>query len=450
VGKPGKLRAQFQRTLRRDLWLTLGPALLLVALAFAATFLFVKPAPPRSLTLATPGDEGGSRYFARRYQQILARDGVTVTLRPSAGSVSNIQLLDDARSDVDVAFVQSGTAGMEKADGLISLGSLTYTPLWVFHRGEHVEDLRGLAGKRIGVGKPESGTHALALTLLAANGVTANRASLLPLGREDAVKALQEGSLDAAFLVSPADAPILKKLATTPGIRLLSFSRADAYVRRYPYLVKRVLPRGIFDLGKDVPSADVILIAPTANLVARSTLHPALAYLLMRAASEVHGGAGLLADAGEFPAPLEAGVRLSREAKRYYEAGVPLLQRYLPFWAASLVDRLWVMLVPIIAVVVPLGRAVPAAYRWRIRSRVFKWYAQLKEIELQLDEEPDRAQLQDMLRRLEEAERAVNQIPTPLAYAENLYIFREHIDIVRRRLVRRLAGIPESTDPLAS
>ncbi len=252
------------------------------------------------------------------------------------------------------------------------------------------------------------------------------------------------------FLASPAEAPAIKKLAATPGIGLISFARADAYVRRFPYLSKVVLPRGVFDLAADVPARDVTLLSPTANLLARDTLHPALAYLLLRIATEVHGNAGMLAHAGEFPAPREAGFPLSTVARRYYQAGVPFLQRYLPFWAANLVDRLWVILVPIIAVLVPLGRAVPALYRWRVRSRVFRWYARLKQIELALEENPGPQVLEDMLKRLDETERAVNQIPTPLAYAENLYFFREHVDVVRRRIARRLSTQSQAAGPAAS
>jgi hypothetical protein len=266
------------------------------------------------------------------------------------------------------------------------------------------------------------------------------------LGREESIEQLKQEKLDAVFLVAPAESPAIQKLAAVPGVHVLSFARADAYTRRYTYLTRHVLPRGVFDLAADVPAGDVTLVAPTANLVARDSLHPALAYLLLRAASEVHGTAGMLDKTGEFPAPLETGFPLSSEARRYYESGVPLLQRYLPFWAANLVDRLWVMLVPIIAVVVPLVRAVPALFLWRVRSRIVRWYARLKEIELQLDENPDREALGHMLRRLDEAEREVNRIPIPLSYSENLYYFREHIEVVRRRLLRRLADAP--TTPL--
>jgi TRAP transporter TAXI family solute receptor len=442
--KTDTIKEQLRRTSRRDLWLTLVPTALIIAAAFAGTFYFVKPAPPKRLVIATAQDEGGFRYFARKYQEVLTRHGVTLEIRPTKGSVSSMELLSVNDAGVDVAFVQGGTVGGEKAARIVSLGSLSYVPLWVFYRGEPIDDVRGLKGRRIAVGSAESGTRALSLTLLAANGVDQAPTELLPLERDAAIEQLKQGGIDAVFLVAPAEAPAIQKLAATPGVRLLSFTRADAYVRKYPYLSKLVLPRGVFNLAADVPERDVVLLAPTANLLARDTLHPALAYLLMRAASEIHGGAGLLDRSGEFPAPLETGFPLSGEARRYYQAGVPLLQRYLPFWAANLVDRLWVMLVPIIAVVVPLGRAVPALYQWRIRSRIFRWYARLKEIELQLEENPGREMLEDMLKRLEETERAVNRIPIPLSYAENLYFFREHIEVVRRRLVRQLSEAPES------
>jgi TRAP-type uncharacterized transport system substrate-binding protein len=416
----------------------------IIAAAFAVTLFFVKPAPPNRLTVAIAPEEGGSRYYARRYQEVLKRHGITLDVRQTGGSLTNVQLLADPNSGVDVAFVQSGTEAGERAASVVSHGSVSYIPLWVFHRGETIDDVRELRGRRIAVGAPESGTRALAVTLLGATGADKGGTDLLPLEREAAIEQIQRGEIDAVFLVAPAEAPAVKKLAAAPGVKLISFARADAYVRRFPYLSKLILPRGVFDLSADLPERDVVLLAPTQNLIARDTLHPALAYLLLRTATEVHGSAGMLVHAGEFPAPREAGFPLSSVARRYYQAGVPFLQRYLPFWAANLVDRLWVMLVPIIAVVVPLGRAVPALYRWRVRSRVFRWYARLKQIELQLEENPGRQALDEMLERLDETERAVNQIPTPLAYAENLYFFREHVDVVRRRIIRRLATPSEA------
>ena len=430
-----------RRIVRRDFWIAVGPPLLLVAAAFGVTLFFVKPAPPKKITMAIAPDEGGSRYYARRYQEILKRSGVTLDVRQTNGSLANVRAL--AEGGADVAFVQSGTAG-QSGGHVLSLGSVAYVPLWVFYRGAVIEDVRDLKGRRIAVGGAESGTRALAATLLAAGGADKPPTELLPIEREAAIEQLKKGEVDAVFIVSPAEAPFIQKLTATPGIQLLSFQRADAYVRRFPYLSKFVLPRGVFDLAADVPASDVTLISPTASLLARDDLHPALAYLLLRTATEVHSSAGMLAKMREFPAAREAGFPLSSEAVRYYQAGVPFLQRYLPFWAANLVDRLWVILVPIIAVAVPLGRIVPALYRWRVRSRVFRWYGRLKQIELQLEENPARPKLEEMLERLDETERAVNQIPTPLAYTDNLYFFREHVEVVRRRITRRLSNDQES------
>jgi TRAP-type uncharacterized transport system substrate-binding protein len=434
-----KLKDQFRRTLRRDMWIAVAPVALVIGIAFVATFYFIKPAPPKKLVLAMATDEGGFRYYARKYQEALAKHGITLELRQTKGSVTSVGLLADEDSGVDVSFVQSGTDTAEKTESIVSLGSLSYIPLWVFYRGEPIDDVRALGGKRIAVGPEESGTRALALKLLAINGVDKAPTELFPFTRDEAVEKLKQGQLDAVFLVSPAESPMIKRLTAEPGVHLLSFARAEAYTRRFPFLSKHVLPQGVFDLAADVPARDVVLLAPTANLLAKDSLHPALAYLLMRTASEFHGSAGMLDRLGEFPAPLEAGFPLSSEARRYYESGVPFLQRYLPFWAANLVDRLWVMLVPVIAVLLPLVRAVPAMFLWQVRRRLFRWYASLKEIELQLEESPGLEMLEDMLKRLDEAERAVNRIPTPLAYAENLYFFREHIDVVRRRLLRKLA-----------
>jgi hypothetical protein len=185
-----------------------------------------------------------------------------------------------------------------------------------------------------------------------------------------------------------------------------------------------------------VPARDVTLISPTANLLALERLHPALAYLLMRAASEIHGGAGLLNKAGEFPAPLNSEFPLSAGAMRYYKSGPTFLQRYLPYWAAVLVDRWWITLLPVLALMVPLGRIVPAVYRWRARWRIYRWYAKLKEVELELDldENSTAEKLTDLLTRLDQIERAVNRINTPLAYTDNLYAFRQNVNLVRQQV----------------
>jgi TRAP transporter TAXI family solute receptor len=439
-------RFQFRTWSRRDLLVALAPAVLLTVAAFAVAFYFVQPAPPKKLVMASGQKEGRYGYYAKQYKAFLARNGITLELHPSSGAVQNMALLMDPNSGVDVAFIQGGTGFGANAPDLESLGSLYYEPLWVFHRGPPIKDLDGLRGKRIAIGAEESGTRALALQLLAMNGAVLPPTQLLPLGGKEGEEQLTKGKIDALLLVAPADTGVVARLAATRGIHLLSLERAEAYTRLFPYLTKLVLPHGVFDLAQDVPSHDVVLVAPTANLIARDSLHPALAYLLMRAATEIHSGSGVFDREREFPAPRDSGFPLSDVAARYYKSGPPLLQRYLPFWAANLIDRLWVVLVPILAISIPLVRLVPPLYRWRVRSRIYRWYGRLKEIELQLDDKADAETLEGFLKRLEDIEHSVNRIPTPLAYFENLYGFRAHIDLVRQRIAKRLARRREDVD----
>ena len=432
-------RKKFKDISRRDLWLTITPVVLIALAAFVCAFRFVEPAPPDSIVISTGAVDGGYHMFALRYREILARDGVKVELRPSAGSQENVSRLLDEKSDVEVGFLQGGSAFSTNAPDLVSLGSIYYEPLWVFYRGPEIHDFGALQGRKLAIGPEESGTRALALQLLAVNAAVMPPTMLLPESGQHAADLLLQGKLDAVLLVAPPESPLVEQLISAPGIRLLSLDRADAYTRRFPSLTRLTLPQGVFDFVKNVPARDVTLISPTANLLAVDGLHPALAYLLMRAASEVHGGAGLLHKAGEFPAPLNSEFPLSAEATRYYKSGPPFLQRYLPYWAAVLVDRLWLTLLPVLALLVPLGRIVPAVWRWRARSRIYRWYAKLKEVELNLDEQSPAEKLTELLTQLNQIESAVNRINTPLAYTDNLYAFRQNVNLVRQRVRDQLA-----------
>lgn len=433
------IRKTLQRISSRDLWMAATPVAIALGLAIMVAMFFIEPGPPRRIVMSTGAVDDGYHIYGQRYKEILARDGVTVELRTSAGSQENVTRLLDEGADVEVGFFQGGSAFAANAPGLVSLGSIYYEPLWVFYRGAPVHDFGGFKGKRLAIGPEESGTRALALQLLAVNATVMPPTVLSPESGQRAMEMLLAGTIDAQFLVAPADSPIVEKLVSAPGIRLLSLDRAEAYARRFPYLTRLTLPRGVFDFIGNVPAADVTLVSPTANLLARDTLHPALAFLLMRAATEIHGNAGLLSKAGEFPAPLNAEFPLSSEAQRYYKAGPPFLQRYLPYWVAVLVDRLWIVLLPALALLVPLTRIIPPIYRWRVRSRIYRWYARLKEVELALDEEQGEEKLEELLERLDKVEQSVNRINTPLAYSDNLYLFKQNVDLVRARVRWRLA-----------
>lgn len=414
---------------------------MLVIAAFWLAFQFVRPAPPRSFVLSS-GAEGGAYYlFAQRYRDILARDGVTVELRPSAGSIENLERLADPGSGVGAALVQAGVSLPDQDAGLMSLGSIYYEPLWIFYRGKTERGrLNDLIGQRVAIGPEGSGTRALALQLMRAVGAKDPDTRLEALGGNAAADALAAGTLDAAFFVASPDAPVIERLLREPDIKIMSLQNAEAISRRFPFLTVLKLPQGVIDLGAVVPARDIDLLATTATLVVRDDFHPALAVLLLNAATELHTRAGILQRHGEFPSARESEFPLSAEAQRYYKTGPPFLQRYLPFWVANLIERLVVLLVPLFAVLVPATRVLPALYQWRVRSRVFRWYGEIKYLETELAEQPDREHALAMLERLNEIEQAVDRTPVPKAYADYAYNLRVHIDLVRRRTARVAHG----------
>ena len=440
------IRKWFRQVSKRDLWLAVAPVMVVVVLALVLAFHFAEPGPPDRLVMATGAAEDGYHMFAQRYKEILARDGVTVELRISAGSQENVSRLLDENSDVEVGFFQGGSAFAANAPSLRSLGSIYFEPLWVFYRGAEIRDFGGLKGKRLAIGPEESGARALALQLLAVNATVMPPTALLPESGLKANEMLLQGELDAVFIVGPPESPLVEQLVSAKGIRLLSLERAEAYTRRFPYLTRLTLPRGVFDFVTNNPTLDVTLVSPTANLLIRETLHPALAFLLMRAAREIHGNAGLLNKIGEFPAPLNSEFPLSSEAERYYTTGPPFLQRYLPYWIAVMVDRLWIVMLPVLALLVPLTKIIPPLYRWRVRSRIYRWYARLKELELELDDNPPPEKVKEFLERLDQIEGAVNRINTPLAYSDNLFAFRQNVNLVRQRVGARFGLERRSRD----
>ena len=333
---------------KRDLILFLIPALLLVAVAAWLTAKSSRLAPPHTIRITSGADGSSYRKFADKYKAIIERYGVKVEVLPSAGAIENLRRLADRSAKVDVGFVQGGVKEGIDVTGLVSLGSIAEQPLIVYYRApEPVERLSELRGQRLAIGMAGSGTHALAMKLLGASNMTGPPTTLIELAGDKAAAALIAGQADAIFIVGDAATPaLMQKMRSTPGIRLLSFRQAEAYTRKFQFLSKLTLPEGALDLEHDYPAEPVQLVGPTVELVARDTLHPALSDLLISAAREVHGGPGLFRNAGEYPAPLARDFPLSHNAERYYKSGEQFLYKWLPFWLASLLDRLLVVLVP--------------------------------------------------------------------------------------------------------
>ena len=430
-----KFRAQFVSF--RDLLATAWPIVLVSLIGFVVAYQFVEPAPPGRIRLSTGSDSGAYFTYGKRYAELLAARGIVLEVLPSAGSQQNIERLH--RGEVDVAFVQGGvrqTLAEDEESALRSLGSVSYEPVWVFYRSDRrLDRLHQLRGKRIAVGEEGSGIRGLALQLLEANKISAGTQNLVPVAGFDAAQALQRGEIDAAFIVAAPEAPVVQRLLQMPGVRVMNFIQADAYTRRFPFLAKVVLPRGVVDLVRDVPPRDTVLLATTANVVVHEETHPALVSLLMQAMAEVNGKSGFFHNAGEFPAYKDRSFELSGEAQRYYKSGPPLLQRYLPFWLAVLVERLFVLIVPGVVLLLPLIRMAPSLYRWRVRSRIFQCYGNLKFLENELRSHYDPARHADYLLRLDRIEEDAYARNIPLAFSDLLYTLREHINLVRHRLL---------------
>ena len=424
----------------RDIIFVALPSLLLIAGAFWLAAQFIKPAPPDRVIVSTGGEGGAYQRFAARYKDVLARYGITLVEKTSAGSTENLERLRNREFEVDAAFIQGGTARPGEEDELVSLGDFYYEPLWIFYREATVhggDKLLDLKGKRVAVGGAGSGTHHLAMELLAANGIDATNTKLVEAGGLGLVERLQKNEVDAVFVVGPTQSSLVWTLLYTPGVRLMSLVHAEAYTRRFPYLARLTLPRGAIDLTQDIPPHDVQLVSPMATLLVREDTHPALVDLLMQAASEVHGGPGVFQKPGEFPRAGHSEFPLSKESERYYKSGKPFLQRYLPFWAATLIDRMVVMLVPLLAVLVPLFKFAPQIYGWRVRSRIYRRYGELKFLENEVNEDPGRHSRDEWLEKLDSIEADASRIRTPLTFSDMLYTLRGHIDLVRDMILRR-------------
>jgi TRAP-type uncharacterized transport system substrate-binding protein len=433
-----RVQAMFMETFGLGRGTTLSTIIFICLVVIIATFWFIHSAPPDTIIITSGDDDTRFAKTAEKYQKILARNGVKLKILKSEGSLENLERLDNPSFRVDVGFVQTGVAKGQNIDKLVSLGSISYEPLYIFYRSSKpLELLSQFNGKRVAIGEDGTGTHVLALELLAMNGIKPGGTTpLLEMDDEDAEKALREGKIDAAFMMGDsASTETLHDLLHAPGIRLFDFSQADAYSRRIGYLNKIVLPKGSFDFGKNIPDHDISLISPTVELIARSDLHPALSDLLLEAATEVHSRAGLTHKRGEFPVMLEHEYRISPDAVRFYKSGKSFFYRYLPFWMASLLSRILVVFLPMILVLIPGLKSIPAIFRWRMKLRIYRWYRLLLVVEQDLIAHLTPEKRTELSERLDHLEEEVNKTKVPASFADQFYVLRGHISFVRERLM---------------
>ncbi len=425
----------------RDLLLSAGPLAFLAVGLVALAYWWLQPNPPRRVTLATGPAQSAYAEFGQRYRKALAADGIDVVLLESEGSSANLQLLRDGAADL--AFVQGGTGELQPGDieELESLGSLFVEPIWLFYREDaarrvaangRLTSLAQLRGLRVNVGTPGSGVPTLMDKLLEANRVDPARVRRTQLGQTPATVDFLAGRLDALVFASAPESLMVQMLLQTPGVRLMDFPQNEAYGRRFPFLTPVTLPRGVADLAANVPPSDVRLVASTTSLLARDGTHPALLQLFAQAAQTLHGGAGWFNRARDFPNTRHSELPIAAEGDRAINGSPPLLQRYLPFWLANLIERMWLVLGVLLAAMLPLSRIVPPLYQFRVRSRVFRWYGRLREIEDEM--EAGQSTPEALRTQLDRLEAQVEKVSVPLSYAEELYALRNHIHLVRRKL----------------
>jgi TRAP transporter TAXI family solute receptor len=434
-----RIHASIMETFGLSSGMSLLATLLIGPLVVFAVFWFFHSAPPHTVTL-TSGPPGSSFDLAAvKFRDLLKKEGVNVKILTSEGSEQNLERLQNSSGGVDIGFVQGGVTNAANSNKVVSLGSVAFQPMMVFYRGSApLQLLSQLKGKRLVIGPPGSGDRSLALTLLALNGISNNAsATFVDLDSAAAAKALSEGSVDAIFLMGDsASTEVMRNLLHSQSIHLFDVTQADGYVRRITYLSKLDLPKGSIDFGNDIPDHDVALVGPTVELLARSDLHPALSDLVLDAAKQVYGKPGIFRRAGEFPAALEHDFPLSADALRFYKSGKGFFYRYLPFWMASLVNRILVAFVPLALVLVPALRLIPQFFKWRIQVRMFRWYRSLLSLEKEVQTKQARIQPEKFLSRLDKIEIAVNKMKVPASFADQFYNLRGHIAFVRNRIVQ--------------
>jgi len=423
--------------------ISIGLLLAISLVAATLAFVFLNSAPPSTLTMSS-GPAGSSfATNAERYRKILAREGVSLKVLPSQGSRDNLARLSNPKAGVDVGFVVGGETAASGVGHLVSLGSLSYQPLMIFYRGRVRTLISDFKQSRIDIGLEGSGASALAQTLLDANGIKAGDGTQVGhRAPEASIQALLDGKIDAVFAMSDSTpSTLMRQLLRDEDIHLFNFVQAEGYTHRITYLNRLVMPRGAIDFGEDIPPQDVSLIAPTVELVARDSLHPALSDLLLEAAREIHGRAGMFKKSGEFPAPIEHDFAISPDASRYYASGRGFLYRSFPFWIASLIERVIAIVVPLTIILVPGFKIAPAVFRWRVVSRIYRWYAVLQHIERDSYERPlDAARCEELLHRLGQVEATVTKLSVPPAFGDLLYGLRSHIEVVRASLLARRAA----------
>ena len=426
--------------LYREFWVVLSPGLFVTVVGFILALSFVGSPPPKTLRFASGSSWGAYNKYAQLYKQELAGQGLNIEVLETKGSTENLKLLVEGKADI--AFVQGGIKSPDPNVHLLCLGSVYYEPLWVFVKGDKpVTTLAELSGKRVAIGPEGSGTRAIAVEMLE-DAEVMHDVDTLDAGGETAEKMLHEGRADAVFFIGSPTIPAIKRLLRAPGIQLMQFRHAKALERRHQFLSTLPLYEGVVDLKHNIPDRDIQLLAPAATLVVREGFHKALPSVILSAAKDIHGQGSMLNEAGAFPSPLFCSFPIDTEAKHYYERGLSLLYRHLPFYVASGLDRMGILLLPFVGLLVPIIRLLPPVYNWTMKRKIYQRYRMLQRLENKVGLIPH----EDLIHELSEIEAAAKKLASmPPAYGADIYALRSNLERVRDRIHASQGGTPKLT-----
>jgi TRAP-type uncharacterized transport system substrate-binding protein len=437
------------RRLWKPLVIVLPPAAVVLAVLYII-YRLVDPLPPRHLAIAAGAPGSGYDNFARQYARILARHGVELEIRNSAGAVEDLDLLRDGASGVQAALTTFGVTQPTDADTLYSLGGIFDAAIFIFYRNaEPTTVFAQFRGKRLSIGVPGTALRSLMLEVFKATDAIDASTQLLDLDYTQPIDALIAGEIDVAIFPSRLDGSLLHRALGAPEIRLMNVAQAEAIAKTVAGLKHVVLWRGLIDLSRDIPNSDIDLLASRNRLLVRKDLHPALQYLLLEAMREVHWPAGPFNRLGEFPAEQPNDLPLSPTAEAFYRSGPTFWQRYTSFWLTSLLNRIVFFVIPVVAAMIPvIGFALPF-YRWLHIRRIDQLHRALGKLERELAQSADRSRLVEYQTRIAEIESAVLSLKVARAFEIDLQRLRIHLRMVQEDISRMRAGNAAAIMPSA-
>ncbi len=420
------------------------PLVTLLVIGLGIAVWLAKPAPPKRIQMATGSVGGSYEILAKKYADYFALHGVTIDLVRTSGAEENIARIKDSKDPLQAAFVQSGLIDEQLSQGLLSLGSVGYEPIWFFYRNDLIDrkfiNSENFLTYPIAIGEPGSGTYHQVMNLIRINEYK-DTSGLRAISNTEGVKAFQNGEVLSIILIDGMESKNVQALLNDPRASLVEFKRAAGYTRLLPFYHTLTIPQGALSLPRNEPPHDMQLIASTTNLIIDKSLHPAIQLLFLQAASKINGGRSFFAKYGEFPAYKDSVTPESDVAKSYFQKGPPTLLEYLPFWLAEFFDRLLILILPLFAFCYPIIKSMPSYRLNRAKARINDVYLDLKQVELEIRENFVLAEADAYIAKINEIDDRAATLRVPRSLMSDYFSLRSSIDFVRTTIINKSGEI---------